>query len=123
MRNRTPNINHSPLHEMTDGHDDSAEFATWAKCGYCPSLWRYIWRLRLLTTPDGAVAVSALADPKLDDRGGRPGHAGELATMAEPAHRGRPGYADREFEDFVSEQASVLVGPGIGAMSADGTAC
>jgi Transposase DDE domain len=90
-----------------------SELAGWAKYGYCRSHSRYFWglRLHLLTTPDGAVAAWALADPKLGDR--------EVAQAMLENSPPRPGvlivadkgYAGREFEDFVRELAAVLVRP------------
>lgn len=90
-----------------------SELAGWAKYGYCASHSRYFWglRLHLLTTPDGAVAAWALADPKLGDR--------EVAQAMLENSPPRPGllivadkgYAGREFEDFVRELEAVLVRP------------
>jgi hypothetical protein len=90
-----------------------SELRGWANYGYCASHTRYFWglRLHLLTTPDGAVAAWALADPKLGDR--------EVARAMLENSPPRPGllivadkgYAGREFEDFVRELAAVLVRP------------
>ena len=90
-----------------------SELAGWANYGYCASHSRFFWglRLHLLTTPDGAVAAWALADPKLGDR--------EVAQAMLENSPPRPGllivadkgYAGREFEDFVRELAAVLVRP------------
>jgi hypothetical protein len=98
-----------------------SELRGWANYGYCASHTRYFWGLRLLTTPDGAVAAWALADPKLGDR--------EVAQAMLENSPPRPGlfivadkgYAGREFEDFVRELAAVL-SDRIGAMSAHATA-
>jgi Transposase DDE domain len=90
-----------------------SELRGWANYGYCASHSRYFWglRLHLLTTPDGAVAAWALADPKLGDR--------EVAQAMLENSPPRPGlfivadkgYAGREFEDFVRELAAVLFRP------------
>ena len=90
-----------------------SQLAGWANYGYCASHSRYFWglRLHLLTTPDGAVAAWALADPKLGDR--------EVAQAMLENSPPRPGllivadkgYAGREFEDFVRELEAVLVRP------------
>ncbi len=90
-----------------------SELAGWANYGYCASHSRFFWglRLHLLTTPDGAVAAWALANPKLGDR--------EVAQAMLENSPPRPGllivadkgYASREFEDFVRELEAVLVRP------------
>jgi Transposase DDE domain len=90
-----------------------SELAGWANYGYCAAHSRPFWglRLHLLTTPDGAVAAWALADPKLGDR--------EVARAMLENSPPRPGllivadkgYAGREFEDFVRELSAVLVRP------------
>ncbi len=90
-----------------------SELRGWANYGYCASHSRHFWglRLHLLTTPDGAVAAWALADPKLGDR--------EVARAMLENSPPRPGllivadkgYAGRKFEDFVRELAAVLVRP------------
>lgn len=90
-----------------------SELAGWANYGYCASHSRFFWglRLHLLTTPDGAVAAWALADPKLGDR--------EVAQAMLELSSPRPGlvivadkgYAGREFEDFVRQLDAVLLRP------------
>lgn len=90
-----------------------SELVGWANYGYCASHSRYFWglRLHLLTTPDGAVAAWALADPKIGDR--------EVARAMLEHSPPRPGlliiadkgYAGKEFEDFVRALEATLVRP------------
>lgn len=90
-----------------------SDLAGWANYGYCASHSRFFWglRLHLFTTPDGAVAAWALADPKLGDR-----EVAEAMLELEPPRPGLvivadKGYAGREFEDRIRELDAVLVRP------------
>jgi DDE family transposase len=90
-----------------------SELAGWANYGYCASHSRFFWGLRLylLTTPDGAVVLWCLADPKLGER--------EVAQAMLESARLRPGllivadkgFAGRDFESFVRELDATLVRP------------
>jgi hypothetical protein len=47
-----------------------SNLAGWAGYGYCASLSRYFWglRLHLVCTPAGLPVAFALANPKIDER-------------------------------------------------------
>ena len=87
-----------------------SELAGWANYGYCASHSRFFWglRLHLLTTPDGAVAAWALADPKLGDR--------EVAqAMLENSPPGRACEPMRRTMPHASSQQIVVSGSAVGS--------
>jgi hypothetical protein len=90
-----------------------SELAGWANYGYCASHSRFFWglRLHLLTTPDGAVVLWCLADPKMGDR--EVAHAMLEHTPIRPGLLivADKGYAGRKFEDFVRECGATLIRP------------
>jgi hypothetical protein len=90
-----------------------SELAGWANYGYCASHSRFFWglRLHLLTTPDGAVVVWCLADPKLGDREVAQAMLERAPTRPGLLFVADKGYAGREFEDFVRTLGATLVRP------------
>jgi hypothetical protein len=83
-----------------------SELAGWANYGYCASHSRFFrgLRLHLLTTPDGAVAAWALADPTLADREVAQAMLENSPPRPGPLIVADKGYAGRAFEDFVRER-------------------